>query len=73
MDTATSETVIKSFLKEMRDRLEAAARVARAAEACAQAGNPEKGVEVMLDVEQLVYEVGALLNAASLINRLAKT
>jgi hypothetical protein len=44
-----------------------------AAEACADAGNVEKGVEFALDVEQLVYEVNTFLNAASMINRIAKT
>jgi hypothetical protein len=40
---------------------------------CAQAGNPEKGVEIVLDVEQLIYEATTLLNGASLINRCAKS
>ena len=40
---------------------------------CAEAGNPEKGVEVVLDVEQLIYEATTLLNGASLINRCAKS
>ncbi len=31
-----------------------------------------KGLEVALDVEQLLYEASALLNAASLINRIAR-
>ena len=57
-------------LKEMRDRLERAASIARAAEACADTGNVEKGIEVALDVEQLIYEVTTCLNAASMINRL---
>jgi hypothetical protein len=56
----------------MRQRLDEAASIARAAQACADAGNIEKGVEIALDVEQLVYEVETLLNAASLINRISK-
>jgi hypothetical protein len=47
--------------------------IARAAEACSNAGNTDKGIEIALDIEQLVYEATALLNAASLINRLGKT
>jgi hypothetical protein len=31
------------------------------------------GVEIALDIEQLIYEVNTLLNAASLINRINKT
>jgi hypothetical protein len=40
---------------------------------CADTGNVEKGIEIGLDVEQLIYEVNTFLNAASLINRINKT
>ena len=73
MDPATLEITIKVYLKEMRERLDHAASIARAAQACADAGNVEKGVEIVLDVEQLIYEVNTLLNAASLIYRINKT
>ena len=73
MDQATLETTIKSHLKEMRERLDHAANIARAAQTCADTGNVEKGVEIALDVEQLIYEVNTFLNAASLINRINKT
>ena len=49
-----------------------AAGIAKAADACAQAGDADRGVQVALDIEQLVYEATRLLDAASLINRLAK-
>jgi len=32
---------------------------------------PAKAVEIALDVEQLIYDAGTLLNAASLLNRIA--
>lgn len=73
MDTATVDIAIKSFLKQMRERLEQAASIAKAADACAEAGNVEKGIEVALDVEQLIHEVSTFLNAASMINRIGKT
>ena len=57
----------------MRQRLEQAASIAKAAEACAEAGNVDKGIEISLDIEQLIYEVSTFLNAASLINRISKT
>ena len=47
--------------------------IAKAAEACADSGNVDKGIEVALDVEELIYEVNTFLNAASMINRLGKT
>jgi hypothetical protein len=73
MDPITLETIIKVHLKEIRERLDHAASIARAAQTCADIGNVEKGVEIALDVEQLIYEVNTLLNAASLINRINKT
>jgi hypothetical protein len=71
MDTANTERAIESFLTEMRSNLEQATGIAKAAEACAETGNVKKAVEISLDVEQLVYEVNTLFNAASLINRLS--
>ncbi len=72
MDAAIAEAAIKVYLKEIHTRLDEATRIAKAADACAEAGNPDKGVHVALDIEQLVYEATRLLDAASLINRLAK-
>jgi hypothetical protein len=69
MSPEMAEIAIGEFLKCIRERLEEAAKIAKAAEACAQAGNPAKGVEVVLDAEQLIYEATTLLNGASLINR----
>ena len=45
MDAHTAEITIKLSLTEMRDRLERAVSIARAAQACADAGNVEKGIE----------------------------
>ena len=69
----TIETTLKVFLMEIRARLDEAASIARAAEACSNAGNIPKGIEIALDVEQLLYEVNTLLNAASLMHRLGKS
>jgi len=73
MDIKLLDATLKTHLSEMRQRLDQAAGIAKAAEACAEAGNIEKAVEIVLDVEQLVYEVTTLLNAASLMNRIYKT
>jgi hypothetical protein len=56
----------------MRERVDHAASIAQAAQTCAEAGI-EKGIEMALDVEQLIYEVNTFLNAAGLINRTSKT
>ena len=71
--TDTVETTIKVYLSQMRARLDEAASIAKAAEACADAGNIQKGVEIALDVEQVLYEVNTFLNAASMIYRLGKS
>jgi hypothetical protein len=73
MDAQTLDLILKNHLVEMRQRLEQAASIAKAAEACAEAGNVEKGIEISLDIEQLVYEVTTFLNAASMINRINRT
>jgi hypothetical protein len=73
MSPEMADIAIPTFLKCIRERLEQATGIAKAAEACAEAGNPEKGVEIVLDVEQLIYEASTLLNGASLINRCAKS
>lgn len=72
MDRTVTEAAIKIYLKEIRSRLDQAAGIAKAAEACAAVGNVDKAVEVSLDIEQLSYEASRLLDAASLLNRLSK-
>jgi hypothetical protein len=72
MDAHTREITLKAYLREMRERLEQATSIARAAEACAESGNTEKAIEIALDLEQLIYEVNTFLNAASMIKRISK-
>ena len=64
---------LRFSLKCIRERLDEAAAIAKAAEACADAGKPEKAVGIVRDVEQLVYEVNTFLNAASMVNRMSKS
>jgi hypothetical protein len=73
MDMQMLEATLKAHLAEMRQRLDQAAGIAKAAEACSETGNIEKATEIALDVEQLVYEVNTFLNAASLMNRIYRT
>jgi hypothetical protein len=44
MDAAIADPAIKTYLTEIRQRLDEAARIARAADACAQAGSPDEAV-----------------------------
>jgi hypothetical protein len=65
MDAHLVEATIKAYLTQIRNRLDKAAGIGRAADACASAGFHEKGLEVALDVEQLLYEASALLNGST--------
>ena len=44
MDPSTLEITIKTYLTEMRERLEQAASIAKAADACAEAGHLDKAI-----------------------------
>ncbi len=46
MEAPTAEFAVKACLKEIRKQLDEAARVAKAAEACADIGNIDKAVEM---------------------------
>jgi hypothetical protein len=70
MDTNVAAACIDWCLRHMQENLEDAAAIAKAANACAEAGNPQKAIEIALDVEQLINEAETLLNAASLLNRI---
>jgi hypothetical protein len=72
MDRATIEPAIRIVMTEIHSKLNAAARIAKAAEACPLAGSVVEGVTVSMDIEQLIYEVGRLQDAASLLNRLSR-
>ena len=71
MDRATIEPAITIMLTEISSKLNEAARIANAAEACALAGSVTEGVTVSMDIEQLIYEAGRLQDAASLLHRLS--
>jgi hypothetical protein len=72
MDRAIAEKTITIILTEIHLRLDEAARIARAAEACALAGSITEGVTISMDIEQIIYETGRLQDAASLLNRLSR-
>ena len=64
-----AEAAVREFLNSIRERLDRAAASARAAVTCGEAGNIEKAVEIVLDVEPLIHEVNTYIDAASLIRR----
>jgi hypothetical protein len=72
MDAKILASALMMQLVLMRERLDQAAGLGQAAEACAKSGNVGKAIEIALDIEQLTYEVNTLLNAASLMNRICR-
>jgi hypothetical protein len=71
MDRIAIEPAIKIILGQIHTKLDEAARIAKAADACAKSGAVAEGVAVSMDIEQLIYEAGRLQDAASLLNRLS--
>jgi hypothetical protein len=72
MDRATIEPAVKIVMTEIHSKLNEAARIAKAAEACALAGSVAEGVTVSMDIEQLIYEASRLQDAVSLLDRLSR-
>jgi hypothetical protein len=72
MERASIEPAIKLIITEIHIKLDEAARIAKAADACAQSGAITEGIEVAMDIEQLIYEAGRLQDAASLLNRMRR-
>jgi hypothetical protein len=72
MNAPIVEATIKARLADIRAKLEKGLRIAKAAEACAVSGRTRKGIEVALGLEQVVYELNTLLNAANMISWLGK-
>jgi predicted DNA-binding protein (UPF0278 family) len=73
MDAIALDTTIKTYLTDVRAKLEKGLRIAKAAETCAGSGRTRKGMEIALSLEPIVYELNTLLNAASMTNRLGKS
>ncbi|MBP6014333.1 MAG: hypothetical protein KBA31_19040 [Alphaproteobacteria bacterium] len=61
-----------TFLKPIADRLTRAAGMARAAEACANAGDDEGAAEMIVDIDIPIYEAEALVRATYILNRIER-
>jgi len=72
METTALHEAIKVCISQINANLTEASRVARAAEACAQAGSIAEGVEVSMEIEQLLYEASRLHDAVCLMNRILR-
>lgn len=72
MNRAELDSAIRTIITEMRQRLEEAASIAKAADLCVEAGGMNKAIEIALEIEQLCYEASRLLDSASLLARIAR-
>jgi hypothetical protein len=73
MDAHFANATIKAHLARVRAEVETGLRIAKAAELCAGSGRINKGIEIVLSLEAIVYELNTALNAASMIKGLKKT
>ncbi|MGL3111422.1 hypothetical protein [Bradyrhizobium sp. BR 1432] len=73
MDAQTIEPAIKACLVEIHAKLKEASQIAKAAQACAEAGSLAEAVHVSMDIEQLIYEIGRLHDAVCLLGRLSRS
>jgi hypothetical protein len=67
MDRTAADTVTKAFLANIHRKLQQAASIAKAAEVCAESGNIETAVKMVMDVEDPTHQVDRMLSAALLI------
>lgn len=72
MHSAAADQAIQFFLSEIHSRLGEAARIAKAAEACAATGSIGEAVTVSMDIEQLIYEADRLHTAVTVLRRLTR-
>jgi hypothetical protein len=71
MDAHIVKDTITANLAQIRAELEKGLRIARAAEICAGSGRINKGIEIALSLEAIVYELNTSLNATNMIKRLS--
>jgi hypothetical protein len=64
-----SRKVVTQFTGEIASRLNKASALATAAENLNSQGLTDHAFETLLDIETLIFEATALLNAASIVNR----
>jgi hypothetical protein len=67
MDRTAADNVTKALLANMHCKLQEAASIAKAAEVCAESGNVQTAVKMVMDIEEITHQAGRMLNAALLI------
>ena len=72
MKAETADLIVGALTHLIAERLSQASSLAKAAEACATAGNRDGAVQIAIEIDQPLYEAQNLINATSLINRIAR-
>lgn len=67
-----ADLIVKTFMALIAERLTQAASLAKAAEACVNAGDRDGAAHIANDIDEPLYEAQNLINAASIVNRLAR-
>ena len=67
MDRTAADNVTKAFLANIHRKLQEAASIAKAAEVCAESGNVQTAVKMVMDIEDPTHQVNRMLSAALLI------
>ena len=68
MDRAAADAVTKALLTNIHRKLQEAASIAKAAEACAVSGNVQSAIKMVMDIEEPTHQANRMLNAALLIS-----
>lgn len=72
-NTASLHEAIGVCIAQINTNLTEASRIARAAAACVAAGSIAQGVDVSMEIEQLLYEASRLHDAVCLMNRISQS
>jgi hypothetical protein len=67
MDRTAADAVTKALLGKIHRKLQEAASIAKAAEVCAENGNVQSAVTMVMDIEDPTYQANRMLSAALLI------
>jgi hypothetical protein len=67
MDRTAADHVTKAFLTNIHRKLQEAASIAKAAEVCAESGNIQTAVKMVMDIEDPTHQANRMLGAALLI------
>lgn len=69
MDDPDFNGLTFELIGQVRHKLDQAASIAKAAESCAQSGNAEHAIQILMDYEGLAHEARDLFRAALVIKR----